>query len=78
MCAVSGVPLTYLKAPGRKKKWTNASIDRIDSDISYNPNNIHVVCKAINIMKNDMSLEELRFWCAHVVLANAEDDEEPD
>lgn len=75
LCAISGVPLTYLHGGNRMRNWSNASIDRKDSTLGYTPENVHVVSRAINVMKNCMTIDELRFWCAHVVLANAEDDE---
>jgi len=46
-CAITGVPMVH--------SWgdvKSASIDRIDSSKGYIPENVQLVCKCINLMKN--------------------------
>lgn len=78
LCALSGVPMTFDKSREGAKRANRCamSIDRIDSSESYMRKNIQLVCWSINAMKGNMSEDELRFWCAQVVLHNAEDEDE--
>lgn len=64
-CAVTGVPMTYLMAQG--EVYTNVSIDRIDSEFGYIPDNIRLVCKAVNLMKHRMTDKELFQWAALIL-----------
>ena len=50
--------------------FTNVSVDRIDSNKGYTKNNVQLVCMAINQMKSDMSIEELLYFCEHIVYNN--------
>lgn len=68
-CAVTGMPMTHERGNGRK--WTNASLDRIDSSVGYTEENVRLVCVAINLMKNNMSHDEFLFWC-HAALDGSE------
>ena len=54
LCAFTGIPLTF---------GIDASVDRIDSNMGYNPNNIQIVHKALNMMKKDMTNESFIAWC---------------
>ena len=56
-CALSGVTLVM---------GDNASVDRIDSDHGYTPENIQWVDKTINQMKSDLDQEEFINWCRKV------------
>ena len=38
------------------------SVDRIDSSKGYNKNNVVLCCWGINNMKQDYSIEELKYW----------------
>ena len=66
-CALTGLELTCLRDPN-KRYGTNASIDRIDSNLGYNIDNIHLVCADINIFKRDMTVDEFVDWCKRVVV----------
>lgn len=46
---------------------TNVSIDRIDSSIGYKEDNIQLVCHIVNLMKHDLSIEELKTWCKRII-----------
>lgn len=65
-CAISGIEMTFIKIPGHPKVHTNLSIDRIDSSKGYEVGNVHLVCAIVNIMKNTLSLEELKWWCTKI------------
>lgn len=61
-CAISGVELTCLQGSG--VVGTNASIDRIDSAGTYEPGNVQLVCRIVNVMKTDLPTGEFLEWCA--------------
>lgn len=66
-CAISGQELTFIKVPGLGKVNTNASIDQVKAGGGYTEDNVQLVCHAVNIMKLDMSLTELKFWCKAIL-----------
>lgn len=68
-CAISGVEMTCKLEKG-KKFMTNASIDRINAGGTYDKDNIHLVCSAINSLKHDHGMEELIWWCKQVAKNN--------
>lgn len=63
-CAVSGELMTHVI--GSSRTWTNISIDRKDSTKGYEPGNVQLVCAAVNVMKNEMTDDELRFWAERI------------
>lgn len=63
-CALTGIPLIIEKV--RSPKVT-ASLDRIDSKKGYIEGNVRWVHKRVNIMRMDMSDEELLEWCRLVI-----------
>lgn len=68
-CALTGMPLSLEHGGiGRMRSTQRASIDRKSSLGNYTPDNVHLVCLAVNIMKNDLTMEEFGFWCQRVVL----------
>lgn len=54
-CALSNIPLSL-----QKGHMSSISIDRIDNSIGYIKNNIQLVCKSINFMKNSHSDDECK------------------
>jgi hypothetical protein len=66
-CALSGVPMTYTKGSGRIP--TNLSMDRIDSTLPYQLGNVQLVCYQANLMKSELGVAELRFWCERILHA---------
>lgn len=64
VCAYSGVKMT-IKEYG-VKRGTDASIDRVDNSVGYEPGNIKAVCRALNVAKMDMPLSEFVGWCKSV------------
>ncbi len=43
------------------------SLDRKDSKVGYIDGNVQFVCVIVNLMKNTMTLEELKNWCKLIV-----------
>lgn len=43
------------------------SIDRIDPNKGYTKDNVQLVCAQVNMMKSDMSLEELYMFCEAMI-----------
>lgn len=66
-CALTGVPLTIEKV--RSPKIT-ASLDRIDNKQGYIEGNVRWVHKKVNIMRMNMTDEELKYWCRLIVTYN--------
>lgn len=64
-CALSGLELTCQLEQGKKFK-TNASIDRIQAGGSYAPDNIQLVCAALNGFRRDTELDEFIWFCQKV------------
>ena len=67
LCALSGVPMTYLKGKGRVP--TNLSMDRKDSTKAYTADNVQLVCYQANLMKSELTEEQLVFWCERILYA---------
>jgi len=61
-CNLSGVPIKFYKQIKLRNKIT-ASVDRIDSKKGYTKDNIQIVHKIINVMKNDFTNEEFIRLC---------------
>jgi hypothetical protein len=71
-CAISGEEMTYLAGGGRK--CTNISIDRIDSNKGYVRDNVQFVCDVVNVMKQQLTKDELILWC-NKIIKNSKNDE---
>lgn len=65
MCAISGVKMSHYI--GESRIPTNISVDRIDSKQGYIKSNVQLVCMAVNQMKNDMSIEQLIYFCNQII-----------
>ena len=65
ICALTGLKLSFPKF--RNDKSGTASIDRIDSLKGYTPDNIQIVHKEINRLKNNYSQGDFIYWCRLVV-----------
>tara|TARA_R100001463_G_scaffold9480_1_gene28579 strand:- start:941 stop:1438 length:498 start_codon:yes stop_codon:yes gene_type:complete len=60
-CAVSGIQMTH-HVDGRGVKEFNASVDRINNDIDYTPQNVQLVCYRVNIMRHNLSTDMMWWW----------------
>ena len=67
-CAISGVKMTYLAGHGRQD--TNISIDQIRPGAGYTENNVQLVCRCVNSMKYDYSMDNFISWCRKIVEFN--------
>lgn len=65
LCALSGIPMTYYFDSGRVP--TNVSVDRIDSNLGYIKGNLQLVCMAVNQMKSDLTIEQLKYFCKSIL-----------
>lgn len=65
LCALSGIPMTYYFDSGRVP--TNLSVDRIDSNLGYVKGNLQLVCMAVNQMKSDLTIEQLKYFCRSIL-----------
>jgi len=73
-CALSGIPLS-LEGSVNQNRHKNtslrtASLDRIDSNRGYNPNNVQWVSKDINMMKQQLSQQQFIKICKQVTKYN--------
>jgi len=67
-CALSGVHLTH-HVDGRGVKEFNASVDRINNDVHYEPQNVQLVAYRINIMRHTLS-EDMFWWWVKTIHDN--------
>lgn len=64
-CALTGRELTCRLEKG-KSFQTNASVDRIVAGGPYTPDNIQLVCRAVNQWRGNIPLSEFVDWCKQV------------
>ena len=64
-CALSGVTMTYQRGNGNVP--TNISIDRIDSNKGYIKGNVQLVCRIVNVMKNEWKQDDFIEFCKKIV-----------
>lgn len=69
-CALTGLPIFFKDSQRRATIEQTASIDRIDSDKGYTPDNIQVVHKDVNRMKNWYSQDRFIEICKLVAANN--------
>lgn len=70
-CALSGIDIQFAKKTG--KDWyknTTASLDRINSKLGYNLNNVQWVHKHVNFMKLQTPNDEFIKWCYLITQRN--------
>ena len=65
LCALSGVPMSHVVGCGVRN--TNVSVDRIRPGQAYEPGNVRLVCRIVNVMRSNMGEVEFWFWCRAVV-----------
>lgn len=65
-CALTGSDLTCELGLGMIH-MTNVSIDRIRPGGPYSLDNIRLVCRIANVMKWNMSDQELKEWCKKII-----------
>jgi len=70
-CALTGISLHFTKLTTNYWRYTNASIDRIDSDKQYSLDNIQWVEKRVNMMKQKYTQQEFIELCKLVAQNNS-------
>lgn len=70
-CALSGIEMTTIKGSG--KFPSNASVDRIDPGKNYSLDNIRLVCNHVNMMRSNLSDEDLLYYCKAIIEHNDRD-----
>jgi len=65
-CALSNEDLYFTLFRTNFNRYTNASLDRIDSSRPYTIDNVQWVHKSINMMKGTLSQVEFLEWCRKV------------
>lgn len=68
-CALSGIEMTTIKQQG--KNPNNASVDRIDPGKDYSKDNIRLVCNHVNMMRSNLSDNELIKYCKAIIEWNS-------
>lgn len=66
-CSVTGIPFDYSKPKGTVKNPYAPSLDRINSSKPYVCDNVRVVIWQYNLMKGELSDEEVREICKKVL-----------
>ena len=68
-CAITGLPMANSVSATQKSVSGNpyrASLDRIDSDVTYTKDNIQFVCTCVNFMKNQYTNEQIVEFVDHM------------
>jgi len=66
-CAVTNMAMTYSPKSLKLGTGLNASVDRIDPDKHYTPQNIRLVCHRVNVMRSTGDDSELKWWCQQIM-----------
>lgn len=64
-CALSGIEMTTIKQKG--KLPNNASVDRMNPGKDYSIDNIRLVCNHVNMMRSNLSDEDLLKYCRAII-----------
>lgn len=64
-CALTGWEMTMILGKGNIN--TNASIDRVDSNIGYIQDNVQFVCRIVNTFKSNITEDMLYELCSAVI-----------
>lgn len=64
-CAISGIPMTYELNQGRV--FSNVSIDQVVPGKGYIPENIQLVCMAVNQIKSDFDMQTVLYICKQII-----------
>lgn len=66
-CPLLGIPLKYRHQEGHSNDPDRATIDRIDSTRGYTKDNVWVISRLANTMKNCASLDQLQTFCENTL-----------
>ena len=62
LCAVTGMPMEYVSGVESKNSF-GVSVDRVDSNKGYTKDNVRLVCVRVNLIKMEMTDEQMEYWC---------------
>lgn len=65
-CPVLGIRLSACRGVGSRKSWSSPSVDRIDNEKGYVPENVRVISLRANMLKSDASVDEIRRILAYM------------
>jgi hypothetical protein len=68
-CALSGIEFDLEMSLGRN--WRRMSLDQIIPGGGYHKENIRLVCQGANFLRNNMTDDDLHWWCRKVAKHNA-------
>jgi len=71
LCAVTGLPMQFSALESGKNSYA-VSVDRIDSSRGYYQDNIRLVCARVNLMKMELSDEQMQFWCRAILKGDSQ------
>lgn len=70
LCAFTGVKMTHVFFENENgtniNNESNISADQIEPGKGYVPGNVHFICVAVNMMKQQFSVETFTLWCHKV------------
>ncbi len=72
-CNLSGTPIKFYRNPSKDSKPQTASLDRIDNDKGYTPDNVQLLHKKINFMKHVSKQEDFINYCKMIADKNQTD-----
>jgi len=64
-CALSGVYMTHTPN-GDPFTSKNTSVDRLDHTKGYYPQNVQLVCSAVNMLRGSLSQEDFTWWVINI------------
>lgn len=67
LCSVTNIPMQFTAGTQTNKNQFGVSVDRVDSTQGYEINNIRLVCSHVNIMKMNLTDQQLMFWCKAIL-----------
>ncbi len=67
-CPLLNIPLSYNGERGTSNNMNRATIDRIDNSKGYIKENVWVIARLANAMKNQATLEELELFAKNILL----------
>lgn len=73
LCALTGIQMEPFKTSGKTKSGKHLaapSVDRIDSQKRYTPDNIQIVLWSVNMMKGDLPQEVFIELCRQISIKN--------
>ena len=65
LCAISKIPMTYEIDQGRV--FSNVSVDQINPGWGYTPENIQLICSAVNQLKSNWDKDTILYICNQVI-----------